>query len=500
MPRGGGFGGGGFRGGGFGGGGFRGGGFGGGGFSGRGWSGGYRPGGMPFGRTGARRTVSGARRGPYSHGFYGPNRRYYRYGYFPWYRRWWYSPYWSGYWYRPWYYSPAYIGGGIVFAIILALIILPIAGVAFLYPFSNADINGNVNYRSTEYLNYNEYWYEYEYVKDGQIISYEVSSSISTVSFAFWDQPFTNLPTYTRTGNYSEVSMSVDSNEYQYYQLFLRAGSSIEYNYNTTGGIQFYIFDGHNAYLWDQGSSFTALASKSESQTTNVNGVVNIYTAQDYYMLWYNDGTPDITQKVNFTINYSAANEYELSVGYEYGEDNTHYSGDFTVPYAGNWYFFIYFDPFNSPEEYTDITFDVTYETGVTAQERWISIAPILIGILVVIAIIVVAAVIARKSQKKLKPDSDTQKTAATKKTTTEAKKTLTKTVLSTQKCSRCGSENTSTAHYCVICGGKLSGRQIQTKEIVTPAESKKCSLCGSKLEPDDKFCKFCGTEIEHGS
>ncbi|MFX0037397.1 MAG: hypothetical protein ACFE9I_17380, partial [Candidatus Hermodarchaeota archaeon] len=196
MPRGGGFRGGGFRGGGARGGGF-GGGFRGGGFRGAPGAirGGYRgsSSGRPFGRTGATRITSRSPRGPYSHTYYHPHRSYYRpywWYYRPWYWRWWYSPWWAGHWYRPWYYSPVYIGGGIVFMIILALIILPIAGVAFLFPFSDADIGGNVNYRSTETLYFNEFWYEYEYIEEGNDITFFVQSSMSVITFAIWDQPF----------------------------------------------------------------------------------------------------------------------------------------------------------------------------------------------------------------------------------------------------------------------------------------------------------------------
>ncbi|MHA1933192.1 MAG: hypothetical protein ACW96X_11660, partial [Promethearchaeota archaeon] len=190
MPRGGG-GGGGFRGGGFRGGG----GFGGGGFRGGGFGGGYRGGGgrssgRPFGRTGAPRTTSGSRSGPYSHRYYRPHRRYYRPSWWyhrPWYYRWWYSPWWAGHYYRPWYYSPMYVGGGITSIILFALILLPIAGVTFLFPFSDADTNGYVNYRSTETLYFNEFWYEYEHIEAGNDITFSVDSSPSDITFAIWD-------------------------------------------------------------------------------------------------------------------------------------------------------------------------------------------------------------------------------------------------------------------------------------------------------------------------
>ena len=210
MPRGGG---GGFRGGGFSGGGFRGGGFGGRGGFGGGYRGGGSRGGTPFGRTGARRTVTGGRRGPYSHHRYYPRRRYYRYWHMPWYRRWWYSPYWAGYWRRPWYYSPAYIGGGVAFTVLMLLVVLPILGVAFWYPFSDADTNGNVNYRSTEYLYYNEYWYEYEYIDGSGQISYSVQSTTSDISFAVHNQPFSSLPKIDRPGSITGTKL-LTTNQY----------------------------------------------------------------------------------------------------------------------------------------------------------------------------------------------------------------------------------------------------------------------------------------------
>lgn len=188
--------------------------------------GGGRPSGSPFGRTGANRIVSRLPSGPYRHTMYRPHRSYYRpYWWYhrPWYYRWWYSPYWSGHYYRPWYYSPMYIGGGILFIIIFALILLPIFGVALLFPFSEADTNGFVNYRSTETLYFNEFWYEYEYIEQGNDITYSIQSSPSLINFAISDSPFESLPTMTL--DISEVGpITLQSDEYQYVWMFLRPG------------------------------------------------------------------------------------------------------------------------------------------------------------------------------------------------------------------------------------------------------------------------------------
>ena len=416
MPRGGGArGGGGFRGGGgggFGGGGFRGGGFSGGGF--RGGGGAFRSGGRisgtPFGRTGSTRIVSRAPSGPYRHSYYYPRNRYYGYGYRrygwwgwgyrPWYWRWWYSPWWSGYYYRPWYYSPAYIGGGVLIAILFALVILPIAGVAIWFPFSSASTSGTVSYRSTETLYFNEYWYEHEYIASGNQITYSVQSSPSLITFALWDQPFENLPRTTIIGSEPLTHENIASNGYRYYQIYLRPGSSLSYTFNASSAIDFFIGDGNDVYNWDQGGSPDFYVDTPN--VVNGTGTLPINVAQDYYVVWYNEGVSSVG--VDYIINYSAANVVDFSVTDYHVEAVDQVSpNSFTVPNSGTWYFFVYFDPMNSPDETTSITFDVSYDTGVTSNDRWIQFQPILIAFIVIIGLIIVAAFIARRGQKTLK-------------------------------------------------------------------------------------------------
>ncbi len=498
MPRGGGFRGGGFRGGGARGGGF-GGGFRGGGFRGAPGAirGGYRgsSSGRPFGRTGATRITSRSPRGPYSHTYYHPHHRYYRpywWYYRPWYWRWWYSPWWAGHWYRPWYYSPVYIGGGIVFMIILALIILPIAGVAFLFPFSDADIGGNVNYRSTETLYFNEFWYEYEYIEEGNDITFFVQSSMSVITFAIWDQPFENLPTTTKYLNVlNSETINPASSDFYAEWLFLRPGSSITYEFNASDQIDFFIADGFDFYDWYYGGSPSFPVN--EPNVNQSSGYFPISYANDYYLVWYNDGASSIT--IDYTINYVATEIPDFSGTYETREAVDIVSTDkFEVPNSGNWYFFIYFDPMNSEEETTTITFDVSYDTGVNSRERWLDVQWILIIVLVVVIIILLAAVIARRGQKKLKLQTPT-KTEPTKpspyKTTPPTKEDQ------VPKCVRCNAELKSDSKFCPNCGGKIEGRQIVVSPITTPATAKVCSLCGSKLTGDENFCKWCGTKIE---
>ncbi len=491
MPRGGG---GGSRGGGFSGGGFRGGGFSGG-FRGGGFSGGYRGGGSrsgaPFGRTGATRITSRSPSGPYSHRYYSPHRRYYRpYWWYhrPWYYRWWYSPWWAGHYYRPWYYSPIYVGGGILFMIILALIILPVVGVAFMFPFSSADENGYVNYRSTETLYFNEFWYEYEYIEQGSI-EYSVQSLSSDLTFAIWNQPFENLPTTTIHRDVVDI-IPLSNNEYWTEWWYLRSGSLIQFEFNASGPIDFFIADINDFYSWEQGGSPSFYRSETNVDHISSSFVVGI--SQDYYLVWYNDGGSSVN--VDYTINYTATNVIDFSSTYtqEIQEEDT-LSGSYSVPSTGNWYCFIYFDPMQSSEESTTITFDVTYNTGVTSQERWFDIQWIFIIILVIIVVVLLAAVVARRGQKKLKLKTPEQPSVKPSPYETKPEETIEK----IQKCKRCKASIKPDSKFCPNCGGKIEGRQIGAPTITTPAEAKTCSLCGSKLTGTEKFCKWCGTKIE---
>ncbi|MFW9824293.1 MAG: zinc ribbon domain-containing protein, partial [Candidatus Thorarchaeota archaeon] len=164
----------------------------------------------------------------------------------------------------------------------------------------------------------------------------------------------------------------------------------------------------------------------------------------------------------------------------------------FNVPHSGNWYFFIYFDPMNSPEESTMITFDVTYNTGLTSRDRWLDVQWILIIVLVIVIIVIIAALVARRGQKKLKL-KEPEKTP-TKETPYKKEK---KTPVTELNCVRCGASLHSDSKFCPKCGGKVEGRQVVSSEVSTPADAKYCSLCGSKLEGTEKFCKWCGTKIE---
>ena len=147
-----------------------------------------------------------------------------------------------------------YVGGGITIAIVLGLILLPLAGIALWFPFSNANTEGTVNYRSTETLYFNEYWYEYENIKEGNDITYSIQSLSSLISFAIWDQPFEDLPTATKYGNDTD-QLVLPNDWYEYIQYYLKPESSITYNFNASSQIDFFIASGQDLYDWNLGSS-----------------------------------------------------------------------------------------------------------------------------------------------------------------------------------------------------------------------------------------------------
>jgi len=219
---------------------------------------------------------------------------------------------------------------------------------------------GSITYRSTETLYFNEYWYYYEHIRAGNQINFNVQSSPSVISFAIWDQPFWNFPNTTKYGN-EAASFQLTSNYYDFYSIFLRSGSTINYNFNTSDLVDFFIADANDLYLWNQGSSPSFYVDLQD--TTSANDSFIVPTAQDYYIVWNNEGASSVT--VDYIINYTALNVPDLTVA-DFHLEAVDFIPEqtFTVPYDGNWYFFIYFEPMNSPEETTSITFDVTYDIG----------------------------------------------------------------------------------------------------------------------------------------
>ena len=490
MPRGGG---GGFRGGGLGGGGFRGGGFRGGGRSFR--VGSVRSSGRPFGRTGARRTVSRAPRGrsyhrPHHHRYWGG---YYR----PWYRRWWHWHWWWGYPYRPWYYAPVYWGGGIILAIIALLVILPLIGVAFWFPFTNASSDGMVTYSDTQTLYYNEYWYEKEYLSQGHTIDYSVQAQ-SEVTFLIWNQPFESFPeTETRTGNFNGSMTIFGNHEYQYLGYFLKQGSQLDYQFTVTTGdsIEFFIADANALNRWNNWETIYPDVSFIASLGDTITGTYDIPYAQDWYLVWYNSGTNNV--EIDFNVDYTAQKFFEFSEATVLERDLVDtVSGSLSVPSSGDWYFFVYFDPFVNPAESVDITFDVTYYTGVTYEDKWRDFSPILLIIGFIIVILLIVAVIQRRTVKET-PSTETAASTTTEVATTPTTTQTVQIETTKRECHRCKSPLKPGDVYCANCGAKISGRDYGVSKITTPTSAKNCHSCGKAIIPESRYCKYCGAKIE---
>ena len=495
MPRGGG---GGFRGGGFGGGGFRGGGFRGGSRSFR--VGSVRSSGRPFGRTGARRTIS---RSP-SRSSSGrstfwrrPHRSYWGPYYRPWYRRWWYWNWWWGYPGRPWYYAPVYWGGGIALAIIILLLIIPIIGLAIIpYPFTNASSGGLVTYRDTQTLYYNEYWYERETMQVGGSITYSMPDAFSPshegVMFIIADHPFEAFPTTSqRTGTYSEDSMIVQADhDYQYLGYFLKPGSILDYSFEVVSGeIEFFITDANDLNRWNNWETITP--KQEYTGSGNYSDIFTVQYAQDWYLVWYNPNpTP---AEIDFTVDYTAEDVYDFSSApVNIGPTETVPESTYVVPTGGTWYFFIYFDPFVNPDYSVEITFDVSFETGVTSTDRWADVRPILLVIGAIVAIVLIIALIQRRSRKSQPPDAVTTPPVAPSTTTPAEVVTTT----SAGQCQRCKYEYKAGDIYCKNCGAKLIGRDYGSSNVTTPSTSDSCKSCGQALKPGSKYCKHCGAKV----
>ena len=483
VPRGGG----GFGGGRGGGGGFRGGGFRGGSRSFR--VGSVRSSGRPFGRTGSRRTVSRAPRG---RNYHRPHHRRYWGGYHrPWWRRPWHWYWWWGRPYRPWYYAPVYWGGGAILLIVALLIIIPVVGFMVIpYPFSNADAQGTITYRDTQTLWYNEYWYEKEHMSAGQSIDYNMQSIPGEVTFLIWDQPFENFPdTKTLTGSYQESLTVEGDHDYEYLGYFLKTGSQLTYNFNITSGgpIEFFIADANDLNRWNNWETIYTTVSYTGSEGDS--GSFDIPYSQDWYLVWYNSGSSPVQLDLN--VDYTAVGAFDFSnadVVVE-GVDNVP-SSTFVVPSTGDWYFFIYFDPFVNSAESVDITFNVSYNTNVSSNDRWIDLTPVLVFIGIIIVFLLIVAVIQRRSAKK---------TAAATATTAVAPTTPSTTAVPTEakKCHRCNSFLQAGDIFCNNCGAKITGRDYGVSKVTTPSSEKNCRSCGKPLIPDSRFCKHCGAKIE---
>jgi hypothetical protein len=161
---------------------------------------------------------------------------------------------------------------------------------------------------------------------------------------------------------------------------------------------------------------------------------------------------------------------------------------------SGTWYFLVFFDPMYNEDESVEISFSVSYETGVTGRDRWINARPFLIGLGIVVLILIIIGIFARSGQKQKVLQAQAAKKAEPEKATVTQTKPTSE---ATPHCLGCGSELRPNVVYCPNCGRKREGRKIGDSGITTPAQSKICSYCGSKLSEKSKFCATCGTRVE---
>jgi DNA-directed RNA polymerase subunit RPC12/RpoP len=325
------------------------------------------------------------------------------------------------------------------------------------------------------------------------MIEYSMQAQ-SPVTFLIWSQPFENFPqNKIITGNYSEVGMTVAGNhDYQYVGYFLQKGSTLEYDFTVTGGsIEFFIADAQELNRWNNWE--TIFPDVNYPSTAGESGSFSIPHPQDWYLVWYNSGSTSVS--VDFSISYNAIGAFDFSgadVRHEEVEEVT--PGTYEVPSSGDWYFFIYFDPFVNPAESVDITFDISYKTEVTHNEKWIDFQPILLVIGVIIIIVLIIAVIQRSSAKRATATAATTTTTPTGETVTTP--TTTPTATKEGKCHRCQFTYKPGDGYCQNCGAKLVGRDYGVSKITTPAEAKNCASCGTTIKPGNRYCKNCGAKV----
>ncbi|WP_371806017.1 zinc-ribbon domain-containing protein [Candidatus Lokiarchaeum ossiferum] len=477
----------------------------------------------PYGRTGARRTTSSSynrrRSSPYHHHSY--HRPYYRRRHYHrpyYYRSWWYRPYFWGRHYRPWYYSPVYVGGGLVLAVVLMMVFIPLMGIALSFPFSSSSSSGLVNYRATEQLNFNEYWYEYETLEAGNEIKFDIQAT-TPISFAIADHPFADFPTTTETGQ-DTGHLTLGADEYGYQGYYVSAGSNLVYNYSATDGIEFKVMnsDEFNSWLY-YGIPDTFDESMASAYSSNS----AFFGSEDVYLVWYNEVGPAVD--VDYTINYTITEVYDLT-GAEFSEIATqNVDGTITVPEDGTWYFFVFFDPMYSNAESTSITFDVTYDKQLDTQTQWANIRPTLIWVAIISVALILIARSARKKQKakgitangtsvtqtgstKSKVASSTLRTTNNSKSSvygkSEQKQTLSASVKTTlqpqidpSKCTRCGCSLEAKDIFCPACGKKKEGRKVGGTTVSKELKSQVCSYCGKQIQKDAQFCIGCGSKIQ---
>ncbi len=397
------------------------------------------------------------------------------------------------------------------------MVFLPLMGLALAFPFSSSSSSGVVNYRSTETLNFNEYWYEYEALEAGAEITYDIQSSSAPISFIIADHSFDSFSNnLVEEGNVSD-SFTLGPDEYRYHGFYGGSASFFEFSYTATENLEFIVVNGDEFNRW---LYYNIPTTYADSMASSADGTFFISDPSDVYLVWYNeDGAP---VNVEYDISYRITGVYDFSDAEFSDIATTDSEGSITVPEDGTYYFFVFFDPMNANDESVSITFDVTYDDKLDSSDQWASIRPNLIWIAIIALVLILVANSARKKQKAkgitangtstTTTSSPTTQTATTQSSTSSSKKygksatvskpvktTLTPTVSTPDptKCTRCGCTLEGKDVFCPACGKKKEGRKSGGTTVSKELKSKVCSFCGKQIQKDAKFCMGCGSKIQ---
>ncbi|MHA1984709.1 MAG: hypothetical protein ACW967_10165, partial [Candidatus Hodarchaeales archaeon] len=207
----------------------------------------------------------------------------------------------------------------------------------------------------------------------------QVESNNGPITFLIWNEPFENFPRAGDPfrGNYSETMTVQGDHDYQYLGSFMRPGDQMTFDFNVISGdsIEFFIADANDLSRWNNWEDI--IPEDSYIGSTGYKGSFTPRYAQDWYMVWYNSGSAPVTLDIDVTYTVATLDFSQAGIREQNVESVS--SGSYTVPESGNWYFFIYFDPFLNPADTVDITFDISFDTQVTSNDRWQDTTPILI-------------------------------------------------------------------------------------------------------------------------
>ncbi len=240
-------------------------------------------------------------------------------------------------------------------------------------------------YQDRQVLYYDKYWVGYEQVNAGSQITASLDST-SQVTFFIWNDNITNLPTTSVNGSI-ENNITIEGNQFQYEMVYLKRGSLLSYNFNSSANVEFFISDAENLLIWNQGYSYYYFYVHNASLNMGNGTDYHISVTQDYYLVWYNSQTIDSTLNLSISFLAASVNNYSNTLFHTIGVTSLS-STTVTVPTDGFWYFYIFFDPMNSPAASTMVSFEVTYILDPSAflpeTESWVLTIPLLISITLV--------------------------------------------------------------------------------------------------------------------